>query len=397
MISVRKTLVLSTLAGLACFWPFLWQVYWPAAWPLDTANHAVGRDFVNLWVGGRLLLEGQWAALFNIDAYLDALRRIFHPMLAQHVWSYPPTSFLLAAPLAMLPYGLALVLWTLAGLALLVWAAQLRLDTGATGRTILLVLLAPATVLNVICGQNGFLTAALLAGGILLLDRRPIAAGVLIGLLSYKPQFGIVIAFVLLALGAWRTIAAAAITALAMALASCLLFGLEPWHAFFVYTLPKQGALLERFQGFFTHMLLSPYAALRQLGARHDLAMGLQVMITLATVVCAMLYVRKTRDPERRLLFVSAATFLATPYALTYDLPIVSLAIARLLVRGRIDALTPLAAVLFGASWALPLAAPTLSLSGVALGPPIALGILLFLSMRLDNSGCMRSDAARSA
>ena len=64
-------------------------------------------------------------------------------------------------------------------------------------------------------GQTGFLTGALLAGGVLALPRHEILAGVFFGLLAYKPQFGLLIPFVLLAGGYWRAIAAATATVLA--------------------------------------------------------------------------------------------------------------------------------------------------------------------------------------
>jgi hypothetical protein len=51
----------------------------------------------------------------------------------------------------------------------------------------------PAVFVNIGHGQNGFLTAALLGSALLSLDRRPWLAGALIGLLAYKPQFGVLI------------------------------------------------------------------------------------------------------------------------------------------------------------------------------------------------------------
>ena len=61
-------------------------------------------------------------------------------------------------------------------------------------------------------GQTGFLTAALLTGGVLCLERREALAGILFGLLAYKPQFGLLIPLVLVAGGYWRAIAAAGAT-----------------------------------------------------------------------------------------------------------------------------------------------------------------------------------------
>jgi hypothetical protein len=209
---------------------------------------------------------------------------------------------------------------------------------------------------------------------VLLLDRRPVFAGVLIGLLSYKPQFGIVIAPVLLALGAWRAIAAAAVTVVAMVLASVALFGLGPWWAFIERTVPFQTMLLRWFSDFFVTMLVSPYASFRHLGVSHGAAMGVQVVLTAGVVGACALACRRTRDADTRLLLIATASFLATPYALTYDLPVLALVIARMHVR-REPAWPPLQAVTYGLAWALPLASPSLTM----LGLPIAPAVVAFL------------------
>ena len=98
---------------------------------------------------------------------------------------------------------------------------------------LLLALAFPAVFVNLGHGHNGFLTAALLGFALVNLDRRPVVAGILFGLLAYKPQFGLMIPLVLLATGRWRTMLAAAATVAALALAVTLAFGLDTWRAFF--------------------------------------------------------------------------------------------------------------------------------------------------------------------
>ena len=328
-------------------------------------QHAIGRDFVNMWVGGRLVLAGKAQTLFDLHAYIDALHQLFHPALPPHFWSYPPSTFHMAAPLAMLPYGGALAVWTLLGLVAVFAAAGIGVTAEARARIFLLLAIAPATLVNVICGQNGFMTAALMAGGVLLLERRPVLAGVLIGLLTYKPHFGIVLAPALLVLGAWRTIAAASATAVGMVLLSMLLFGVEPWKAFVFTTLPNQSRMLAGFEGFFTSMLVSPYAMLRMLGLAHGAAMTVQVAISVVAICLAALGVRQTADGDRRLAMVAVATFLASPYTLTYDLPVIALVTARVAVRddGEFAWSSSLGAA-FAAAWLLPLASPMLAAGG---------------------------------
>src|SRR5690606_37204612 len=97
----------------------------------------------------------------------------------------------------------------------------------------LLALGFPATLWNVTAGQNGFLTAALIGGALTLLERRPVAAGICLGLLTYKPHFGLLFPAALIAAGHWRVLITAAATAALMVLASWLAFGTETWLAFF--------------------------------------------------------------------------------------------------------------------------------------------------------------------
>jgi hypothetical protein len=382
MLSPRWTLLAASLAALVIGWPLLTQIYYPARWPLDVAQHAIGRDFVNVWVGGRLLLEGNWATLFDVRAYIAALHRMFDPALPPHFWSYPPSNFPFVVPFALLPYGLALAVWTIAGLAAYAAAAGIGLTRDVRVGVLLLLAIAPATLVNVICGQNGFFTAALLAGGVLLLDRRPMVAGVLIGLLAYKPHFGIVLAPALLAIGAWRSIGVAAATAAGVALLSVAIFGIGPWQAFFRTTMPNQAAMLSAFEGFFTTMLVSPYASLRHLGAGHGPAMGLQVALAVLVIGSVAWAVRGEHDPDRRLALIGVGTFLASPYTLTYDLPIIALVIARMATQGGTEGRWPAqTAVILGAAWALPLASPMLTAFGVPIAPP-AIAALLILSLQ---------------
>ena len=97
---------------------------------------------------------------------------------------------------------------------------------------LLLALAFPAVLINVGHGQNGFLTAALLGGALVVLDRRPIVAGILFGLLVYKPQYGLMLPLVLAVSGRWKCFAAAAATVVLLTIVTTLTFGASVWHAF---------------------------------------------------------------------------------------------------------------------------------------------------------------------
>ena len=111
---------------------------------------------------------------------------------------------------------------------------------------LLLALAYPAVFINLGQGHNGFLTAALIGAALCQLDRRPILAGILIGCLAYKPQFGLLIPLVLAVSGRWRTFAAAAVTVAVMAIAVTLAFGVEVWPAFLASTKFSRIVVLEQ-------------------------------------------------------------------------------------------------------------------------------------------------------
>src|SRR4029077_20450455 len=97
----------------------------------------------------------------------------------------------------------------------------------------LLALALPVVFSNALVGQNGFRTAAVIGGTLYLLPVRPPLAGVCLGFLTYKPQYGLLFPLVLVASGRWKVFFSAALTATNLALASAVAFGVESWAAFF--------------------------------------------------------------------------------------------------------------------------------------------------------------------
>jgi len=175
-------------------------------------------------------LHGDAAAAYNPAEHIkaqDALVGTGHARFS--LWPYPPTYFLILAPLATLPYAAAFLTWgllTLLGCVVVVYLVVRRRPAVA------LVLSSPFTVWNVLAGQSGFLTASLLGASLLALERRPVLAGVFIGCLTYKPQWGILIPVALVAAKQWRAFASAVAATALLVGASFIAFGTAPWEAF---------------------------------------------------------------------------------------------------------------------------------------------------------------------
>ncbi len=154
----------------------------------DGAGRPFGDDFINFWSGPFLAWHRCAAEIYNFDAFHAFEQSIVGVHLQGYNYSYPPVLLVLTAPLALMPYFPGLVLWLSAGWFAFYRALRLAMPKG---RTLLLALATPAVFINTVAGQNGTWTAALFGAGLGLLDRWPIIAGGLLGLLAYKPQLGI--------------------------------------------------------------------------------------------------------------------------------------------------------------------------------------------------------------
>ncbi|TGE02327.1 glycosyltransferase family 87 protein [Methylobacterium nonmethylotrophicum] len=313
--------VLLVAAGLLAVLPILAVFYRPdGTTGLDVTGHPIGRDFINMWVGPRLAFSGRLATLFDLDAYHAAIGIEFGQALPFHNWGYPPFTLLLLRPLGGLPYVAALALWTAGLFAAFAGVTLSQVPPERRRAALLALALAPACLINAAGGQNGFLTAALLIGGLLALDRRPVLAGILFGLLTWKPHLGLVLPPVLIVLGAWRTIAAAVATTLLLVAASVLVLGLSPWQHFLTETSAYQYALLQQFRGFYPVMMASAFVDARNLGLPMGAAWGLQLAVGLPVLAAAIWAAHRARDPVRRAGVIATAAPLLTPYAFNYDL-----------------------------------------------------------------------------
>jgi hypothetical protein len=284
-------------------------------------------DFFALW-GWSAMIHATPHALEMYDpaamkAFLHAQDAAF---TSNYPFAYPPSFLLLIWPLALLPRAESYVLFVLVTLALYL---------AAVGRhpwrrpIILLALVAPSTVLTITAGQNGLLTAALLIGGCRLLGRRPVVAGVLFGLLSCKPQLGVLIPVALLAAGMWRVIAAAVATVLASVAASSAAFGWAMWGRWVHALLGLTGFVSAQPQLY--RLMPTVSANLHLLGAPAWLTVAGQ--LAAAGLAAAGVWWCWRRGPGRvPTAVLQVSTFLATPYAFFYDLPILTNALLELVL-----------------------------------------------------------------
>src|ERR1700761_6556154 len=168
----------------------------------DGIRRPFGDDFINYWSGAWLALHEQARGVYDFDAFHLFEVSVVGSHLDSYHYSSPPVLLVMTAPLALVPYVPALGVWLVA-----TWYAFYRALKAVSGTGVLLLSLAtPALFVNAVGGQNGALTAALLCGGLALLDRRPVVSGLLFGCLVYKPHLALILPFALVAGRRWTTV-----------------------------------------------------------------------------------------------------------------------------------------------------------------------------------------------
>ncbi|HEX4411793.1 MAG TPA: glycosyltransferase family 87 protein [Xanthobacteraceae bacterium] len=312
-----------------------------APW-VDATNFVLGRDFLNMWMGARAVLHGDPAAWFDLNAYNAALRDMLGQQYPEHFWSYPPHLLLFIWPLGLLPYLPAYLVWCVVGIALYLFACagadfgKLGGNSGAMTRGRLLFLAAaPGVAVCIFFGQNGFYTAALLVGGLLCRERRPILAGVLFGILTIKPQLGLLLPVMLLLERRWLTIATAVITATLLIAITALVFGANIWIEFWDKVIPQQQWLTAHGDGLLFAMVPSVFYGGRMLHLPASVDWTLQGIVSALAFAATIWTFWKRRDPALSLSFLITATFLFTPYSLNYDMVVFGFVVA--LLRERPD------------------------------------------------------------
>ena len=342
---------------------------------IDPAGHPIGADFIDPWSASWLTLHGTPSAVYDVARLWSVERMaVADPSVGFAGFHYPPIYLLIIIPLALVPYAWSLLAWTLTTFAAYL-ATMWKIDPERD--SLWLAIAFPGALVNLTNGQNGFLTLGLLGGGLLTLDRRPILAGVMFGLMSYKPQYGILIPIFLLATRRWRTIASASVTVVILAALSFAIFGAQTWQAFFSsITFTRHVVLEQGGSGF--EKLQSAFAAARLWGFSVATAYAVQAAVALIAASIVIWIWWRTPKFELHAAALATGVLLMTPYMMDYDLVLLALPIAWLALEARRNGALPYEKALLAFVWLLPLFAR--SLAGGAKIPIAPLAILLLLA-----------------
>jgi 4-amino-4-deoxy-L-arabinose transferase-like glycosyltransferase len=331
-------------------------------------------DFLIFWATSSLALSGQAAAAYNPKQLFQAEARVPHPQNHRRCL-YPPTYFLLILPLSFLPFMPSLFLWCTATLAGYV-AVLKRIFPHPL--TVWLSLAFPAFFHNFVRGQNGFLSGIFFGGGLFLLDHYPSAAGLLLGLMVFKPQLALLIPLALLAGRHWRALGGFAASALGMILLSLAAFGSEAWLVFFRVLVNENKALLIQGAGFIPFNLTpTVLSAAALMGMELGLASWLHWTVAFVAAAAAVWTWYRGASLKVRASTLIVATLLFSPRLLIYDSCLLAAALAFLGSELITPPFSPGRLAIFASVWMMPFLAPILATqSHLQIGPVVLL--LLF-------------------
>jgi len=350
---------------------------------LDPKGKPLGYDFITFWAGSWLTLHDSATAVFEPMKLLAAEQIAVPANEKMFLWHYPPTFLMVVAPFALMPYVVAYLLWVTVTFAPYAWVIR---KMAPQPQTMLLLIAFPGTFLNFFHGQTAFVTTALLGGAMLTLERRPVLAGILLGLMSYKPHFGILIPLVLICGRHWRTLIAAAITTVVFAAVSVLFLGPKPWIAFW-NNIPLARTVFE--DGLIQWSKLpSLYAGLRLAGAGQTLAYTMHILLALAvTGAVGWIWWRKPSLSLRAAVLVTGA-LLVTPYMFDYDYTLLAIPIALLAMDGHVRGWLPYERSVLTLTWVMPLVVAGLAdMTNIQIGPACIAALFVVAARRAILNG----------
>lgn len=286
--------------------------------PRDGTSLVVGRDFLNIWMYGRAAWAPHPERYYDMDSYLAALGPVVGAGYPGQLWSYPPVALLVAAPFGLLPYLVALTVWTMCGavtfaVALRLWTPEKRLAA--------LLLASPAALLGILSGQFALFAAAILLMVLRWREERPILAGALVGLLLVKPQLALLFPILFLATGNARAFLAAAVSSLTLVAIVALLWGPDIWRIYVQAGIANQSLVLRDPDHLAGPFMPTLFMNLRVAGVPVAVASAAQTALGLVAMLLVWLRFRRrpdARDVRANLLFLACAIS-ATPYMLSYD------------------------------------------------------------------------------
>jgi len=286
-----------------------------------------GTDWLAFYGAARAYLDGHLALIFDPEAFTAHLNSEFGWWLVEPLafrpWVYPPGFLLLVLPFGMLPLAGSYVLFQVASGTALAGALAFKADRPDVRRLIIAsAFLSFGAAANIMQGQNGFLTAAFLIGGWRATRSSPLLGGALLGMVTVKPQFWLLVPVALVALREWKALASCVGSAVVLAAVSAALFGIDAWLHWIDFA-RHPGVWIPNARIFGTSYFSLITAGI---GLSGKLADAIQMTVTAASAVVVYLSCRATMPRDQQLAILLAAALIAAPHSSYYDTVLLAIA-----------------------------------------------------------------------
>lgn len=321
----------AALVGTLYGWAVLASTVFHPGW-IGPNHIAPGTDWMVFYGSVTSAVQGNLSLIMNGDDFTAFLNRSFQDWLSAPIefrpWFYPPSFLVLLLPFAPLGFAASYVAFQILTAAFLATALIKGASSPVLSRYVAAgVLISPAAAINIVDGQCAFLVAALLIAGVRLLPLQPILGGILLGLLSFKPQFCLLVPVALVALRQYKALLAAAGSALALVVLSVIIFGLDVW----LWWIPQAiNNFIEPDAKWLSYGRIwghSVWACAVLAGIPPRLASVLQIAAIAGGMVVAYLAFRSTLSRDKQLAVLLAATVLAAPHSGAYDATLLAAAV----------------------------------------------------------------------
>ena len=360
--------------SLAVAWFVLHGSYLANGYWVDGQGYILGRDFLNFWHYGLAAWNGEAMAYYDVWNYNAVLDRLIPGYdYPDQNWSYPPHYMLLAAPFGLVGYNWALAIFT--GLGLFGWWKVAAQPLNHSESRLALFAMPTLTVF-LLCGQVSALLAVALIAIWRNLDRRPLVAGLIIALLTVKPQIGLLIPLFLILTGRWKVFFAAAGGTIALIGTSLLLHGVEPWRYYLVDGISVQSTTLVDSNVIVLGLMPTVFVNAVMSGLPKSAAMAAHATVALCAMAALGWILLRCRDPFLQFASLVVATLIVTPYLMSYDTLILGWVMLMLLQRSEATALQ---GVIYRLAMIVSPLGVILALNGIPGAPLAILGLMVWL------------------
>jgi len=335
-------------------------------------------DLTVFWIAAGFAKAGHAAQAYSPEQVQQVMSNLAPEIKGNYGWFYPPTFFLFIAPMGWLPYWGAYLAFMGISVAGYIQTVRQIIQNNAA---MWCLAAFPGIWINLLTGQNGLLTAALAGSALLLLERQPNLAGILVGLLVIKPHLALLFPVALIAMRAWRILVTAGLTAMLSMGVSVLILGFDTLNAW-QHSLESARAIMEK--GGTAPMMPTVFAFMRLLNVPPELAYTAHTLIALWAVAIVWRVWKSNAIYALKAATLMTATLLVSPYLFEYDLAWLGFPIAWLAKTGLDSTWRPGEREVLLAAWILPLVVVVIAWqSHIQIGPWVSAALQWVIANRV--------------